>query len=53
VLPIWVGAHNGAPRWIVAVAFLFSTVLCIVLQVSLGSKVDSCVTRGSRCAGPS
>jgi hypothetical protein len=44
--PGLVGAHTGAPHWIVAVALLFSTELCIVLQVSLGSMSTGRVTAG-------
>lgn len=41
VLPIWISAHTSAPRWNVALAFLLNAGLCIVLQVRLGSKVET------------
>jgi MFS family permease len=33
VLPLWVAAHTGAPRWVVAASFVVNTAMIVMYQV--------------------
>lgn len=46
-LPLWVVGHTHAPRWCVPAFLLINTVLVILLQVRLGSKVKTAQQGGN------
>lgn len=41
LLPIWLSAHTGAPRWSVAAVYATNSGVCVLLQSRLGSRVES------------
>jgi MFS family permease len=52
-LPLWITLHTRAPRWSVAGVMLLNTVLCVLLQVRVGSRVTDARRGGAalRTAG--
>jgi MFS family permease len=40
-LPIWIATQTDAPRWIISAALALNTILCVLLQVRFGARVDT------------
>jgi MFS family permease len=47
LLPIWLVSRTDAPRWTVAAVNAVNSVVCVLLQSRLGSRVET-VTQGGR-----
>ncbi|MDH6707190.1 MFS family permease [Kitasatospora sp. MAA19] len=41
LLPIWLSAHTGAPRWTVAAVYAVNSGVCVLLQSRIGSRVET------------
>ncbi|MFI9811253.1 MFS transporter [Saccharothrix variisporea] len=41
LIPVWIVSHTVAPAWGITVAFVLNTVMVVLLQVRLGSKVQT------------
>ncbi|MFE4973621.1 MFS transporter [Kitasatospora sp. NPDC056651] len=41
LLPLWLSAHTGAPRWTVAAVYAVNSAVCVLLQSRLGSTVET------------
>ncbi|MFJ2867421.1 hypothetical protein [Kitasatospora sp. NPDC087314] len=41
LLPIWLSAHTGAPRWTVAAVYAVNSGVCVLFQSRIGSRVET------------